>query len=152
MHVPGRKYKKKTPSDDGDEESAAVQDGDVVQDGASAENNDTAESKKTQKGPVHGPNWLLGRSGKSRRTMNKPLHVGQSSTSNSTADVAEMKKTIRDELVAEMQEMIYKKVQEKLTKVMGRLGELVPDLREVAVEDFCANVDKGVDEEAQNDR
>ena len=84
--------------------------------------------------------------------MNKPLHVGQSSTSNSTADVAEMKKTIRDELVAEMQEMIYKKVQEKLTKVMGRLGELVPDLREVAVEDFCANVDKGVDEEAQNDR
>ncbi|WOG81906.1 hypothetical protein DCAR_0101062 [Daucus carota subsp. sativus] len=105
---------KKTTSDDGDEESAAVQDGaavqggDVVQDGASAENNDTAESKKTQKAPVHGPNWLLGRSGKSRRTMNKPLHVGQSSTSNSTADVAEMKKTIRDELVAEMQEVIDK--------------------------------------------
>ena len=35
---------------------------------------------------------------------------------------------------------------------MGRLGEFDPDLREVAVEDLCANVDKGMDEEAQNDQ
>ena len=44
------------------------------------------------------------------------------------ADVAELKKPIREELVDEMQEIIDKKVREKLTNVMGSSRKLVERL------------------------
>ena len=56
------------------------------------------------KKPSHGPNWLLGRSGKCRKT--KKAQQLKDLGSTVPTDVTDLKNTIREELMAEMQEMI----------------------------------------------
>ena len=103
------------------------------------------------KKPAHGPNWLLGRSSKSRNTkINLPLLNQSSNSTTTSASVADLKKTIREELATEMLEIIDKKVLEKLSTSIGRLGEIVPDLRGISVEKLCTTVDDG--KETQNDQ
>ncbi|KAL6541299.1 hypothetical protein OROHE_011007 [Orobanche hederae] len=57
------------------------------------------------------PNWLLGRSGKCRKTKQDQQHKLLSSSTST--DLNDLKKTIREEIMVEMQEMVDRKVSEK---------------------------------------
>lgn len=69
-----------------------------------------------------------------------------SQSSSASIDVADLKKSIKEELLTEMQEIIDKKVREKLSKVIGRLGDIVPDFNDIAVQELYSDVDEGQSE------
>lgn len=71
-------------------------------------------------------------------------------SSNTSIDVADLKKTIREELVTELQEMVDKKVREKLTKIIGRLGDIVPDFKDVAIQELLSDADEGESEDDED--
>ena len=56
--------------------------------------------------------------------------------------------------MAEMQEMVDKKVSEKVTKVIVKLGEMNPDFKQIDLEELCADSDESEDnnEEEDDDR
>ncbi|XP_074347098.1 uncharacterized protein LOC141685921 [Apium graveolens] len=138
---PGRKYKTTIPTDDKDENGHAQHD---IEDGSHGANNSAHTEKKSKK-PAHGPNWLIGRSGRTRKTVKLDVPAF-SQSSSASIDVADLKKSIKEELLTEMQEIIDKKVREKLSKVIGRLGDIVPDFNDIAVQELYSDVDEGQSE------
>ncbi|KAK1373229.1 hypothetical protein POM88_029422 [Heracleum sosnowskyi] len=95
-------------------------------DGENAEESDDEDEEMVELDLAgHGPNWLVGRSGRTRRTkknMPKKDHT----------DSAELAK-VREEIVVEMQE----KMKKKLRKIFEKLAEMNPTLN-VNVEELCA--------------
>lgn len=75
---------------------------------------------------AHGPNWLVGRSGRTRKTKKMVAKTGQLTNS---ADLEKMRK----EIVAEMDD----KMNKKLRKFFGRLVEANPSIN-VNFEELCA--------------
>lgn len=100
------------------------------------------------KKPKHGPNWLLGRSGKCRKT--KQDQQQKLLSSSTPTDMNDLKKTLREEIMSEMQEMVDRKVSEKMTKVIVKLGEINPDFKDLDVEELCAS--SGGESEDNNDQ
>ncbi|KAL6501419.1 hypothetical protein OROGR_026552 [Orobanche gracilis] len=78
-----------------------------------AENGTEAEVQK----PSHGPNWLLGRSRKCRKAKAQQPKLLSSSIA-ATTDIDCLKKSIREEIMAEMQEMVDRKVCQKMSNVI----------------------------------
>lgn len=93
------------------------------------------------KKPSHGPNWLLGRSGKCRKTKSQQPKLFSSSTTAAATNIDDLKKTLREEIMAEMQEMVERKVCEKMSKVIKKLGEMNPEFQHLDVEELCAGGD-----------
>ncbi|KAL6584563.1 hypothetical protein OROMI_003852 [Orobanche minor] len=112
-----------------------------------AENGTEAEVQK----PSHGPNWLLGRSGKCRKAKAQQPKLLSSSTATTT-DVDGLKKSIREEIMAAMQEMVDRKVCQKMSNVIQKLGESNPDFQNLDIKELCAaaNTDEDIDEEADD--
>ncbi|WOH08825.1 hypothetical protein DCAR_0728275 [Daucus carota subsp. sativus] len=100
------------------------------------------ENGEPVKKPSHGPNWLLGRSGKCRKT-NKAQEEKLLTTS--TANVDELRKTITKEVMAEMD----RKMCEKMKRVMAKLGDINPDFKNLDVEELWAG-DASEDDEEDN--
>ena len=100
------------------------------------------ENGEPVKKPSHGPNWLLGRSGKCRKT-NKAQEEKLLTTS--TANVDELRKTITKEVMAEMD----RKMCEKMKRVMAKLGDINPDFKNLDVEELWAD-DASEDDEEDN--
>ncbi|XP_074340711.1 uncharacterized protein LOC141678320 isoform X2 [Apium graveolens] len=82
---------------------------------------------------AHGPNWLVGRSGITRKTKKKLTKEGKT-------DSSELEKAT-EKLAAAMEE----KMQKKLRKIFEKLGELNPGLN-IDVEELCAQSSAEVDE------
>ncbi|KAL1826587.1 hypothetical protein ACET3Z_004999 [Daucus carota] len=125
---PGRKYKIPVGKEDddganngdannGDANNGDANNGDAEANNGDANNNDADTTVEKIKKPAHGPNWLLGRSGRSRKTKKEHLNL---ENAQSIADHTGSKKAIRDELLAEMEEMIEKKIRDKMD--VGRSG------------------------------
>ena len=75
---------------------------------------------------AHRPNWLIGRSGRTRKTKkNLPDTVTNKSV--------ELEK-VREEIATEMED----KMNRKLRKILEKLGEMNPTLN-VNIEDMCAD-------------
>ena len=73
------------------------------------------------------------------------------SSSTPATDIDDLKKTIKEEIMAEMQDMVDKKVCEKLSKVIAKLGEINPDFKYLDVEELCAGTTTA-DESEENDK
>ncbi|KAL6542288.1 hypothetical protein OROMI_023890 [Orobanche minor] len=71
-------------------------------------------------------------------------------SSSTPTDMNDLKKTIREEIMAEMQEMVDRKVSEKMTKVILKLGEINPDFKHLHLEELCAS--SGDESEDNNDQ
>ncbi|KAL8121437.1 hypothetical protein AgCh_018240 [Apium graveolens] len=85
---------------------------------------------------AHGPNWLLGRSGRTRKSNKKLEKTGHIDS----ADVEKM----REEIAAEMDDKLNK----KLKKILGRLAEMNPAIN-VNVDELCA--ESSVEADASDD-
>lgn len=84
---------------------------------------------------AHGPNWLVGRTGRTRKSAKKqPENIGHTDS----ADLEKMRK----EIAAEMDD----KMNKKLGKILGRLAEMNPTLN-VNVEELCGQTDGSDDED-----
>ncbi|KAL1805035.1 hypothetical protein ACET3Z_028103 [Daucus carota] len=84
---------------------------------------------------AHGPNWLVGRTGRRRKSAKKqPENIGHTDS----ADLEKMRK----EIAAEMDD----KMNKKLGKILGRLAEMNPTLN-VNVEELCGQTDGSDDED-----
>lgn len=84
---------------------------------------------------AHGPNWLVGRSGRTRKTKNKDL---QKTDDKKLAELAK----IKEELSTEMEE----KMNQKLKAILGKIAKVNPTLQ-MNVEELCVeNSLKDVDE------
>nr|XP_017233268.1 PREDICTED: uncharacterized protein LOC108207323 [Daucus carota subsp. sativus] len=94
------------------------------------------------KKPSHGPNWLLGRSGKCRTTKKAQE---EKLLTTSTANVDELRKTITKEVMAEMD----RKICEKMKRIMEKLGDINPDFKNLDVEELWAD-DASEDDEEDN--
>lgn len=71
-------------------------------------------------------------------------------TSSSTPDIDDLKKSLREEIMAEMQEMVDRKVCEKMSKVVAKLGEINSDFKNLDVEELClASGDESEDDSDQ---
>lgn len=72
-------------------------------------------------------------------------------TSVSTID--DLKKSVREEIMAEMQGMVDRKVCEKMSKVIAKLGEINPDFKYLDVEELCvASGDESEDSDQEHDQ
>ena len=109
-----------------------------------ANNGDADTTAEKTKIPSHGPNWHLGRSGISKKIKKYDqlnLENGQS-----IADHTDLKKAIRDEVLAEMEEMIEKKVHDKVTKIFCKLGEVDPYFNDIDLKAVLRACDDELDE------
>ena len=130
-------------ANNGDANNGDAKNGDAEANNGDADKNDADTTVEKIKKPAHGPNWLLGRSGISRKRKKEHLNL---ENAQSTADHTGLKKAIRDELLAEMEEMIEKKVRDKVTKVFCKLGEVDPYFNDIDLEAVLRASDDELDD------
>lgn len=88
-------------------------------------------------GKDHGRNWLVGRCGKKAGTSSAPAPTNNS--------VEELTTKIRQDIEAELEAKVNRKVQENMSWLLKKLGEANPDLK-LDIPDFCATASSDQDD------